>query len=180
MENIAFTSERLIYRPYKTGDIDTLVKLCNEKTYRRWFWFLPKLNEKRAKEQIENNIAMWSRGIDIAKDQFFFAIETKETGELIGSVHVSKYHGRQKLKDFEVGFDIGEAYQNKGYATEATLEIMKWAFQKMSEIGATPKIVGKAQHKNFASQKVLEKAGFKFVKKTLFCRVYEFCLPSKV
>jgi len=175
--NVVLTSERLIYRPYKMEDIDALVKLCNEKTYRRWFYFLPKLNEKMAKDQIEKNIAMWSRKIDITKDQFIFAVEKKDTGELIGSVGVSKYHGQKKLKDYEVGFDIGEAYQNKGYATEATQEILKWASQMLSEIGATPKIVGKAEHKNFASRKVLEKSGFTLKKKSWFCHIYEVILP---
>lgn len=50
-----YTSERLIYRPYEKKDLEALIKLCNEKTYRRWFYFLPKLNEKRAKAQIEKN-----------------------------------------------------------------------------------------------------------------------------
>jgi len=174
--NAVLSSERLIYRPYKMEDVEPFVKLCNEKTYRRWFWFLPKLNEKTAKEQIKKNIEMWARGIDIAKDQFFFAIEAKETGQLIGSVQVSKYHGKKELEDFEVGFDIGEEYQNKGYATEAAREILKWAFQRLSEIGAEARIVGKTQHKNFASRRVLEKAGFKLVKKTFLCHVYEIRL----
>lgn len=174
--NVVFTSERLIYRPYKIEDMDILIKLCNEKTYRRWFYFLPKLNETRAREHIEKNIEMWSRKIDITKDQFYFAIEKKDTGELIGSVQVSKYHGKKKLNDLEVGFDIGEAYQNNGYATEATREILRWAFQMLSEIGTTPKIVGKTEHKNFASRRVLEKTGFKLIKKTFFCHVYEITL----
>jgi RimJ/RimL family protein N-acetyltransferase len=130
-----------------------------------------------AKEQIEKNIAMWSRKIDITKDQFIFAVEKKDAGELIGSVGVSKYHGRKKLKNFEVGFDIGEAYQNKGYASEATYEILKWASKMLSEIGAKPKIIGKAEHKNFASRKVLEKAGFTLKKKSWFCHIYEIILP---
>ena len=172
-ESIALESERLIYRPYKMEDVDTLVKLCNEKTYRRWFYFLPKLNGQRAKEQIEKNIEIWSRGINIAKDQFVFAIEKKDAGELIGSVQVTRFRGRKEMKDYEIGFDIGEAYQNKGYATEASLEILKWAFQMLSEIGAEQRILGITEHKNYASRKVLEKTGFNFVKRTLFCHVYE-------
>jgi len=172
-ENISFSSQRLLYRPYQMDDIKTLVKLCNEKTYRRWFYFLPKLNEKRAREQIEKNIAMWSRKIDITKDQFIFAVVEKKSGQLVGSVGVSKYHGKKRLKDFEVGYDIGEAYQNKGYATEATKEIIKWAIPRLVEAGENPRIVGKAEHKNLASRKVLEKAGFRFLKKELFCHVYE-------
>ena len=87
-------------------------------------FFEIKLNEKRAKVQIEKNIEIWSRRIDITKDQFYFAIEEKNTGKLVGSVQVSRYHGKKKLKDYEVGFDIGEAYQNKGYATEATKDFV--------------------------------------------------------
>lgn len=174
--NVVLSSERLIYRPYKMDDIVTLVKLCNEKTYRRWFYFLPKLNKRMAKEHIEKNIAMWSRKIDITKDQFIFAVEEKDTGELIGSVGVSKYHGQKKLKDYEVGFDIGEEYHNKGYATEATFEILKWASQMLSEIDVIPKIVGKVEHKNFASRRVLEKAGFTLKKKSWFCHIYEIIL----
>ena len=172
-KNQTFSSERLLYRPYKLEDIPALVKLCNEKTYRRWFYFLPKLNEKTAREQIDNSIAMWTQGIDITKDQFAFAVEEKTSGKLIGSVQVSKYHGKKKLKNFEVGYDIGETYQNNGYATEAVEEIVKWAMPQISDAGEAPKIVGKVEHKNFASCKVLEKAGFSFVKKELFCHVYE-------
>lgn len=97
-ENISFSSQNLLYRPYHLDDITTLVNLCNEKTYRRWFYFLPKLNEKRAREQIEKNIAMWSRKIDITKDQFIFAVVEKKSGELIGSVGVSRYHGKKSSK----------------------------------------------------------------------------------
>lgn len=171
--NQEFSSARLLYRSYQIEDISTLVKLCNEKTYRRWFYFLPKLNEKTAREQIEKNMRMWSRKIDITKDQFVFAVVEKESGELVGSVQVSRYHGKKKLKNFEVGYDIGEAYQNKGYATEAVEEIIKWAIPLIIEAGEALRIVGKVEHKNFASRKVLEKAGFRFVKKQLFCHVYE-------
>lgn len=131
------------------------------------------MDERTAREQIDNNIAMWSRGVDITKDQFAFAVVEKSSGELIGSIQVSKYHGKKKLKNFEVGYDIGEAYQNKGYANEAAKEIVKWAMPQIIDAGEAPKIVGKAEHKNYASCKVLEKSGFSFMKKELFCRVYE-------
>lgn len=172
-EQAIFTSERLIYRPYHMGDISALVKLCNEKTYRRWFYFLPKMNEARAKEQIGNNMALWSRDVDLMKDNCTLAVVKKDGGELIGSVGISKYHGKKKLKDIEVAFDIGEAHQNKGYATEAAIAIVNWGLPRLAEIGETPKIVGKAEHKNFASRRTLEKAGFAFTRKEFFCHVYE-------
>lgn len=167
------TSERLIYRPYETKDLEALIKLCNEKTYRRWFYFLPKLNEKRAKTQIERNWNLWHDVIDMTKDQYAFAIEEKCSGDLIGSVEVSKYHGKKKLKHFEVGYYIGESYQNKGYATEAVNHVIKWAEPYLKEKQEELRVFGKVEHKNIASLRVLEKAGFKLVRKTVLCRIYE-------
>lgn len=167
------TSERLIYRPYEMKDLETLVKLCNEKTYRRWFYFLPKLNEKRGKAQIEKNGKLWRGVIDITKDQYAFAIEEKCSGNLVGSVEVSKYHGKKRLKHFEVGYYIGEDYQNKGYATEAVNQVIDWVKPYLEEAQEELRIFGKVEHKNYASCRVLEKAGFKQVRKTLLCQIYE-------
>lgn len=168
-----FSCERLIFRAYQTDDLIPLVDLCNEKTYRRWFYFLPKLDKKRAKVQIEENNLMWNEKIDLTKKQYTFAIEEKKSRKLIGSIGVSIYHGKKKLKDFEVGYDIGETYQNKGYATEAVVAIVAWIIPRLEELNKELKIVGKAEHKNLASRRVLEKAGFKLVKKHLFCHIYE-------
>lgn len=167
------TSERLIYRPFEMKDLGSLVKLCSEKSYRRWFYFLPKLDENRAKAQIEKNWILWHEVIDITKDQYAIAIEEKCSGNLIGSVEVSKYHGKKKLKHFEVGYYIGEAYQNKGYATEAVKHIIKWVDPYLKAKQEELRVFGKVEHKNVASIRVLEKAGFKQVKKTILCRIYE-------
>lgn len=168
-----YTSERLIYRPYQIEDLSSLISLCNEQTYRRWFYFLPKLNSKRGKEQIKNNSRLWQEKIDITKAQYAFAIVEKNTGNLIGSVEISKYHGKKCLKHFEVGYYIGESYQNKGYATEAVKQVIKWAKPLLEEKNQELRIIGKVEHRNYASARVLEKSEFKLVKKTLLCRIYE-------
>ncbi len=171
--NSFFKSERLHYRPYQAEDIQTLVRLRNEKTYLRWFYFLPLTDENLAAEQIEQNIATWSRPVDIMKDQCDLAIALKDTGELIGSVGLSKFHGVEELKDIEIGYDIAQAHQGKGYATEAARAAVAWGMDRLREIGAAPKIVGKAEHENWPSRRVLEKAGFAFVCAEKYCSVYQ-------
>ena len=170
--HVILTSERLIYRPYKSDDIPYLVKLCSEKTFLRWFYFLPILDEKRAKEQVHENSSIWSREINIMKDNCTLAVVKKGTEELIGSVGVSKFHGIEMLKNIEVAFNIGELYQNKGYATEAVNTITNWGTAKLKKIGEPAIIVGKAEHENFASRRTLEKSGYICTDKELYCHVY--------
>lgn len=77
------------------------------------------------------------------------------------------------MKHFEVGYYIGEAYQKKGYASEAVNHVIKWVEPYLKEKQEELRIFGKVEHKNMASLRVLEKAGFKLVRKTILCRIYE-------
>jgi len=43
----------------------------------------------------------------------------KETGELIGNVDLVKCRGDEILDLVNIGYQISERYQGKGYATEA-------------------------------------------------------------
>ncbi|MBN8586363.1 MAG: GNAT family N-acetyltransferase [Ignavibacteria bacterium] len=62
----------------------------------------------------------------------------------------------------EIGYRIYDEFQNNGYATEALGLIIQWAFsdENVKIINAFTEI------NNFASQKVLEKCGFKIYNKS--------------
>ena len=57
----------------------------------------------------------------------------------------------------EIGYGIDENYQRHGYMTEAVCEMVKWAFTHPDCKVVTASVVAVD---NFASQKVLVKAGF--------------------
>ncbi len=176
MGNKYFTSERLEYRPYTMDDLEILHKQFNEQSRRRWFYFQEPdcLTIEFAINEIEKNAATWARDVDILKDQCGLAIVLKETNELIGYICVTKFHGPQdELDNVEIGYQITEAHQGKGYATEATKAATEWAIARLREAGAEPKVVGKVEHENWPSRKVLENAGYKFVCAEKYVSVYE-------
>lgn len=165
-----FKSERLDYRPYRMEDLHSLVKLRNEKSRRTWFYFQEPdiLTEVVGVKSIEDNISLWSREFDILKEEAGLAIVLKETKELIGFIGL----GKCRCNDVEVGYEIGEDYQNKGYATEAVKAAVGWGFSRLRELNAELKIVGKVEHENWSSRRVLEKAGFTFLYAEKYLSVY--------
>lgn len=184
--NDIFTSERLTYRPFDMEDLQTYVSLCNEPSRRRWFYFQEPhcLEASFWAKEIVNNIAVWSQKINLLTETAGcgVAIVLKRTGQLIGSVSLSKFHGPQDELDYvEIGYHVGEAYQGNGYATEAAIAAVEWGLSRLRDLGAEPKIVGKAEHENLPSRRVLEKAGFTFVMAEQYVSVYEIVemRPSK-
>ncbi|WP_058301893.1 GNAT family N-acetyltransferase [Gorillibacterium timonense] len=174
--NQYFKSERLLYRPLQMEDVHPYVKMCNEASRRRWFYFQEPhcLTEAFWIRGMENNIATWSRRVNVLKDDCGLAIVRKEDRALIGLVGISKFHGpEEELADVEIGYHIGEAYQGNGYGTEAAIAAVEWGLAELREFGAVPKIVGKAEHENKSSRRVLEKAGFTFVHEEPYLSVYE-------
>ena len=86
-----------------------------------------------------------------------WAVIYKPENKIIG------FAGLKYLPEFEatdIGFRFLPEYWNKGIATEASKEILKYGFEKL---GLT-KIIGTAIAENIGSCKVLEKIGLKFYK----------------
>jgi RimJ/RimL family protein N-acetyltransferase len=82
---------------------------------------------------------------------FVLAIEHRGDGLLIGHVGLSPFRG-----DVEVGFAVAEAFQRRGFATEAVVAACAWALERFE----LPSIVALAAEANQASRRVLARAGF--------------------
>ena len=67
------------------------------------------------------------------------------------------FKGIEANRNPEIGYGILEAYQCRGYATEAVTLALKWAFQHQ-EVTA---VEAETDPDNAASQKVLKKCGFR-------------------
>ncbi|MGM9970842.1 MAG: GNAT family N-acetyltransferase [Anaeroplasmataceae bacterium] len=59
-----------------------------------------------------------------------FAIVINETKKVIGSIELNKSHIREGVKAFEIGFALNPLYWGMGYAKEATIALMDFAFKK--------------------------------------------------
>ncbi|MEQ1733090.1 MAG: GNAT family protein, partial [Bacteroidia bacterium] len=91
----------------------------------------------------------------LSKENFVFAIYQKDTERFIGGIglHLDKKHNKAEL-----GYWIAEPFWNKGFATEAGKEILRYGFEvlNLNKIYATHFLY------NPASEKILLKIGMKY------------------
>ena len=82
-----------------------------------------------------------------------WAIELKATGKMIGTIELYNHY---RLFKAELGYSINPAYWNKGYATEAAKEVIKFGFENL----LLQRLEAGTFTDNYASQKVCEHLGF--------------------
>ncbi len=80
-----------------------------------------------------------------------FAIKLESSGEYIGHVGLSPFHG-----DVEIGFAIVNAWQRRGYAGQAIRLACDWAFEAFG----LSRIMAYTALANRASRQSLSRAGF--------------------
>ena len=138
-------TERLIIRPFLKSDYQDLYEyLSQEETYRF------ERGEPISIEKAKIFARDWSKGTN------FWAATLKESRKLIG--HVSLFPERPPFfKTWQIGYIYIPDFQNMGYASEATLAVIKFVF---SDLGAH-RIVAYCSPDNIPSWKVLEKCGMK-------------------
>ncbi len=107
-----------------------------------------------------------------SRNEAFLAVCLTENNKLIGNI----YFEQQEPKEFmtwEIGYVFNPAYYGKGYATEACIKILQYAFENLS----AHRIIGMCNPENVASWKVLERLGMRreghFLKNVYFKRTPE-------
>lgn len=88
-----------------------------------------------------------------------WAVEEKESGRFVGRTGI-KRHADWDLdpENTEVGWLYDRSVWGRGYATEAALEVVRFAFK---EIGR-PEVISITHPDNAASRRVMEKAGLSY------------------
>jgi len=99
-----------------------------------------------------DEVRKWIESLEENDNEYAFVLKGKAIGA--GSVCYSEKKGTYVL-----GYNMNRAYWGKGYATEASKGMLKWA---QEQLGATSFIADHAID-NPASGRVLEKCGFTFV-----------------
>ena len=82
---------------------------------------------------------------------FDLALERKEDGKVIGLVSLV----RQKHRQGEIGWALGIAHREKGYATEAARALMTYGFSVLD----LHRIEARTNSGNVGSQRVMERLG---------------------
>lgn len=106
-------------------------------------------------EETRQVIGTWVK--EYAKPDFYlWAITLKDSGELIGSIGIICVNANDCC--YEVGYNIGKRFWNKGYVTEALRAVIGYALKKdtINRIEACHSL------QNPASGKVMEKCGMTY------------------
>jgi len=100
-----------------------------------------------------NTYARWGYGR--------FTTVEKESGDIVGWCGL-KYHPEED--EVDLGFRFHRKFWGKGYATEASLECLKYG---KNELGIN-RVYANAMPPNIGSIRVLEKCGFKYLRDVVY------------
>ena len=140
------STERLVIRPFQESDHKDLYEyLSLEETYQ----YEP--GKPISLEEARKIASERAKGTD------FWAVTLKDGSQkLIGHLSFIQTEPKSFLT-WEIGFIFNPAFQNNGFATEASRALIAHAFAEMD----SHRVVGFCATENVASWRVLEKCGMK-------------------
>lgn len=146
-------NKKLTLRKYRLSDLKIIYRLfANDKVLKNLSLSkrAKEISIKEEKEWIKKVLKEYKRK---KKEQLHLAVVVN--GEIVGGIGAKEID--YKNQKAEIGYWFGEEYWGKGYATEAIKKFSKILIKeyKLVRIEAFP------YSRNIASQRVLEKAGFK-------------------
>ena len=149
-----FETEHLKIRKFVIDDARVLYQNHLEEEVKKW---IP--NESYADiEETKGAISFYVDCVNNRHLPYVLAVESKQTGELIGDTGVNEVEGN--VNEVEIGYGICKKYSGKGYATELLKAMTEFV---ISTFGIDV-LYGRVMRGNNASVRVLEKNGYVFVK----------------
>jgi RimJ/RimL family protein N-acetyltransferase len=143
---------RLLLRPFEADDLESLHAIHSDAGVARWLY-----NEPRTLAETRELLGhkLGAGALRAEGDWLAAAAVVRETGELVADI--SLHWASEPHRQGELGFLVHPAHQGQGYATEAALAILDFAF---GELGLH-RVIGKLEARNAASERVLEKLGMR-------------------
>lgn len=144
------TTDRLILRPFCYEDAASMMhNWLSDENVQSMYGEPAYKTEDEVKELISRYIRTSEEG-----SAFRWEVIEKESGECIGQ---ASYFLVDRNNHFgEIEYCIGEAYQGKGYATEAAKAVISYGFEKIG----FHKVQICCRPANTSSKRVIEKCGF--------------------
>jgi RimJ/RimL family protein N-acetyltransferase len=143
-----FETERLIVRPIDERDIDEIFAMRSDSEVMRF------IREPQNREESISWVKLVSSRWETEQIGFCALIE-KSSNEFVGWCGIWQL---QETGEFEIGYAVGRRFWGKGFATEAALKFLQYAFEKLK----SEKIVAVAQPENAGSRRVMEKLGMQY------------------
>lgn len=148
-----FETKRLILRSYNKRDFDTFSELMSLDDIANSY-FIPK--EQKTNEGAKTLFNSIIKSHDSSNQIFAFMVTDKENENSIGSCGI-------KLLKESIGatcfYILFPKYRGNGYAIEAMLKLLEFAFSVL----AIPKLIAYINQKHSRSWKVAERIGMKYM-----------------
>ena len=144
-------SGRLVLRRFEASDLAPFMAYRNDPElakYQSW----ESCDEQEARDFIRE---MESARPGVPGEWFQFAVESKETGDLIGDCAL-QVHEHETYKA-EIGFTLARAHQGQGFASEAVSCLLDYAFDTLG----IHRVIAIADCRNTPSWALLERVGMR-------------------
>ncbi len=143
-------TERLLLRPFCLYDVKPYYRLITDPNVLSGTDMPHELEEGAAREWIMAHTEFWQK-----RKELFLLITDLHTREIVGSASLFTYERHNKA---DLGYWIAYNEWGKGYATESTSEMVKFAFRTMK----LHRLEANHLVRNPSSGRVLEKIGFQY------------------
>jgi RimJ/RimL family protein N-acetyltransferase len=154
-------TQRLLLRPWSTGDIDGLLRLTGTPEVMRYLGSRTPRSREETERDHAAKLAHWRRHGFGAR-----AAIVKDTGEWIGYVVLQFVPpGVIALDpdDVEIGWLLKPSAWRHGFATEAALALLDEAFTRIT----LNRLVARCQSENEASVRIMKKIGMHFEREAI-------------
>ena len=150
MGELVLTTERLELRQIGEGDVDAHMEHLNSPAV------MARLGGPRPRETIAEKHAMSRASFAEEGFGFMFGYERK-TGELVAHCGMKRVSNplSPSIGDHEIGWLVREDRWRMGFAKEAMIAVIDWAF----ETHKAPHLVALTSNSNIGSWKLMEKLG---------------------
>jgi len=146
---VTLKTQRTILRQWQPQDFQYFADLNADKEVMRYF---PKCLDRSESD------ALAERCHTLIEQQGwgFWALELAQTSQLMGFLGLHKPDNMPFSPCVEIGWRLGKAFWGNGYATEASHEVLKFAFQSLN----LKEVVSFTTLENNRSRAVMERLGF--------------------
>jgi RimJ/RimL family protein N-acetyltransferase len=145
-------TDRLLLRPFEASDHSALLAIHSRPEVTRYLYW-----GERGPDKLSEVLADKITGTELGQegDKIELAAVLREDGTLVGDILLiwrTAVH-----RSAEVGFVFHPDHHGRGYATEATAELLRFGFEGMG----LHRMYGRLDARNTASARVLEKLGMR-------------------
>ncbi len=145
-------TERLLLRPCEPRDIDVMADIRSRPEVVRYLYWTIQTRDEVA-EALARRMTMTA--LEKEGDGLVLAVELRESGAMIGDVVLQLLS--EEHRQGETGFVFHPIFQGKGYAFEASREMLRLGFDELG----LHRIIGRCDARNTASARLLERLGMR-------------------